>query len=66
MPLKNLHRIYDNIDGEINAMFITASEAITLKQLLENQFIHPEVVGGVEVVNKIIRFANEQLANRVS
>ena len=45
-------------------IILLPDEAIALKQLLENQFIHPDVIGGHAVVNRIIKFANEQLSNR--
>lgn len=53
-------------DGEVDAIFITAEEALTLKKFIERQYINREITGIDEVINKIIKFADEQLANRTS
>ena len=47
-------------------MMISIEDAIAIKELMEREYISRESPAGYEAIMKIIRFANEQLANRVS
>ena len=49
-----------------NELTITTEEALAIRGLLEREYISREVSGAYEAIEKIIRFANEQLANRTS
>ena len=60
MKLKKLPNI------EYEGMIVTSDEAIAIKELMDREYISRESPAGYDAIMKIIRFANEQLANRVS